>query len=123
MAESPNSVVSERPFLMPAYASIDPIIMRWVTEHHLSLFTEWGGREARFVYLSSLSGECFQISIDSPLDEQMVGVHAWYIEGPRETEPEQHWSVAVSDLNAALDEAFSTVLEWMQPSVLHDPTV
>lgn len=106
---------------MSVYASIDPIITRWVIDHQFSLFTAWAGREARFVYLSSLSGECFQISIEPPSGERVVDVHVFYIEGPREIEPEQHWSVAVSDLNSVLEEAFDTVLAWIKPSERYFP--
>jgi hypothetical protein len=100
---------------MPDYASIDPVIAQWAAEHRCSLFTEWAGCEARFVYLSSRSGECFQISIEPPSNEQ-VQVHAYYIEGPRDIEPEQRWCVGTSDLNPALEAAFDTVIEWMKPS-------
>lgn len=100
---------------MPNYASIDPIIRRWVQKHCLFLYTDSAGEEVRNVYVSSLAGECFQIWIDPPVDGR-VGLHAAYVEGPREVEPAQDWSVAISDLSTALEEAFDTVLMWMEPS-------
>lgn len=105
---------------MAGYASIDPAILRWVRKNHFSLFTQWAGREARFVYLSSQAGECYQISIEPPTD-QHVAVHAFYVEGMREIEPEQNWFVTVSDLGSTLDEAFDTVSTWMKPSEIFIP--
>src|SRR5258708_15054613 len=51
-----------------SYASIDPQIQDWIQRHTLKLFTSQGERESclRAAYVSSTSGECFQIWIDPP---------------------------------------------------------
>ena len=108
---------------MGDYASIDPIISEWVQKHSLHLSTSTrSGRNTRLVYISSESGECFQIHIAHPSDGY-VNVHIGYIEGPipYELEPEKEWCVAVSGLIATLDMVYETVLEWMKRPDLNIP--
>jgi hypothetical protein len=98
-----------------SYASIDPQILDWTRLHALKLFTLQGEREIRCVYVSSASGECFQIWIDPP-EAGQVRVYAGCVEGRREDDDAEIWRIPVSGLRAALENAFQTVTSWMVPS-------
>jgi hypothetical protein len=67
---------------MADYESIDPEIQLWAQRHLLSLFTSWADCESRYVHVSSVAGECFQISVEPPKDGQ-VALHARCIEGQK----------------------------------------
>ena len=98
-----------------SYASVDPQIQDWAQRHALKLFTSFPGREVRGAYVSSISGECFQIWIEPP-EEGQIHVYVGCVEGRREDDPDETWRSAVSDLGATLDRAFQTVTDWMAPS-------
>lgn len=103
---------------MADYASIDPAIQRWAKQHKLSIGTEWAGGESRFVYVSSVAGECFQIWVEDPTEGQ-VKLHAACIEGRMESEPQTSWLLTEADLDGALENALQTVFGWMRPSTRH----
>jgi hypothetical protein len=103
---------------MTNYASIDPEIQRWAKRHLLAVGTSSAGRESRFVYVSSIAGECFQIWVESPTEGQ-VALHAACIEGRKDSEPPTNWLVAATELEKSLENAFETVLQWMRPSTRH----
>lgn len=92
-----------------SYVRIDPQIQSWAKTHALRLDTSSAGDETRFAYVSSIAGECFQIWIEAPRDGQ-VRIHAAGIESRRDDEPPQDWCVPVSDFEAALEDAFQTVV-------------
>src|SRR6266852_915950 len=98
-----------------SYASIDPQIQDWAQIHALKLFTSQGEREIRAAYVSSVSGECFQIWIDPP-EEGQTCVYAACVVGRREDDLPETWRIAVTGLRAAIDSAFQTVTDWMAPS-------
>ena len=98
-----------------SYASVDGQIRAWAKRHALELFTSQGDRGVRAVYVSSMTGECFQIWIDPPADDQIC-VYAACIEGRREHDPPRTWRIPIADLEATLDSALQTVAGWMQPS-------
>jgi hypothetical protein len=104
-----------------SYAEINPQITHWAERHVLKLFAGGGESESRGAYVSSLAGECFQIWIETPADGR-VNLHAWCIEGRRDRAPPQDWNVAICDFEAALENAFRTVQEWMKPSERFFPT-
>jgi len=98
-----------------SYVSVDPQIQEWVRIHALNLFTSQGEREIRCVYVSSASGECFQIWIDPP-EAGQVRVHAGCVEGRREDDDAETWHIPAPGLRPALEDAFQTVTSWMAPS-------
>jgi hypothetical protein len=104
------------------YRDIDPQIRCWAERHHLALFTTFAERTARFVYVSSAAGECFQISIEDPANDQ-IRIHAWAIDGRREDASPKDWCVSVDAFDRALEEAMETVTTWMLPSERHFPDV
>ncbi len=98
-----------------SYEEVDQYIDKWAKYHLLKLKTSWNGRPARFAYVSSEAGECFQISIDAPIDDHIC-IHAFCVEGRREDHPAEDWRYPTENIAEALEEAFQTVTAWMRPS-------
>lgn len=73
-------------------------------------FLEWAGKEARFCYLSSPQGECYQISLDPPVKDQ-VRIHVRAIETLDDMEAHLEWFIPIRDLKAALGAAKATIVE------------
>jgi hypothetical protein len=90
------------------YASVDPMIEKWVGENFLVLFRAFADREARFVYVSSNDGECFQISIEPP-EGNLVTVNAWTVETLDDREMHQQWLTTVPDLQHTLQTSLEVV--------------
>ena len=93
------------------YAPIDPIVEKWVEENSLKLFRAFAERAARFVYITSSRGECFQISIQPPQDGE-AKVDAWTIETLDDREMHEEWVMPVTALYEALQNALITVRRW-----------
>jgi hypothetical protein len=91
-----------------SYAAIDQTVRDWADANVKALFTEWAGREARFCYLSSPQGECYQISIEAPENER-VRVHVRGIETLDDMEAHLEWLVPVGRLRDTLDAAKQTI--------------
>jgi hypothetical protein len=105
---------------MSGYAAIDATITMWAADHALQLCTTgFANDPARFIYVSSDAGECFQIWVEEPKDE-VVTIHAADIETHDDEELSEEWTARSDNLRAVLDEAFETVCDWMKR---HDPTV
>jgi hypothetical protein len=84
------------------------------------LGTSFGDREARFAYVSSKAGDCFQLWIEPPAYGQ-IRVHAALVDGQWLNEPAKDWHVQISELDPALEDAFATVIGWMVPSERYFP--
>ena len=99
-----------------SYAAVDHIIRDWADANVQKLFFETANVEARFCYLSSPQGECYQISIDAP-ENDLVRVHVWAVETLDDMEAHLEWFVPISQLGAALDTAKETISEclWRRP--------
>jgi len=93
-----------------SYAGVDQILRAWSAANVKELFVEWGGEEARFCYLSSPQGECYQISVDPP-ENDLVRIHVRAIETLDDMKAHLEWYVSVPDLEAALDAAKVTLVE------------
>lgn len=102
------------------YEEIDQIIKVWARRHALKLSTSWAGGECRVAYVSSKAGDCFQFWLDEPQAGQ-IGVHAAGVDGQWMKEPAKDWFVLIPELNAALEDAFATVIGWMVPSERYFP--
>jgi len=89
---------------------VDGIIEAWAEANALELQRSWADRDARFTYLSSPQGECFQIALDPP-DNENVKVHIWSIETLDDMEAHLEWFVPTSQLRVTLDIAHKTVRE------------
>lgn len=101
-----------------SYVEIDPIIAAWVERHNFTLVDHYEGnteQEFRAVYLSSPLGECCQIWIDVP-NSGVVDLHVGDIETKQDEELRQDWSVSVSELENALENAVEFVQKWFRRS-------
>jgi hypothetical protein len=102
------------------YASVDPQIRAWARRHALVLQTAFADRAARFAYVSSKAGHCFQMWIEPPAAGE-IRVHAALVDGQFLNEPAKDWQVSISEIDVALEEGFATVLGWMVPSERYFP--
>lgn len=93
-----------------SYAVIDQIIRDWADAHAMTLMLEHANAEARFCYLSSPQGECYQIAIDAP-EAAGVRVHVWAVETADDMDAHLEWVVPIARLRAALDVAKQTIVE------------
>ncbi len=93
------------------YAPVDPVIATWCNEHGLTLFTEFDGEERRFCYITGGAQECFQISVECPLDGKVM-VNAHSIETIDDAELHRVWVAEVADLQHALLSAWRQVEVW-----------
>jgi hypothetical protein len=96
-----------------SYAVIDPIINAWTEKHSLRLCTRFADRDARFIYVSSNIGECFQIAISEPKNGQVI-IDAWDIETRKDEEMHTSMTVEQSKLSDALEDMIKTVYGWMR---------
>jgi hypothetical protein len=107
---------------MSAFAEVDSKIQDWIARHSFSPpYTSWAGGEIRTVYLSSMSGECFQIWMTPPVRGRIC-ISACCVEGRRDKDEPQRWLVPVEDIDAGLENAVDTVTAWMAPSARYTPT-
>lgn len=97
--------------LQMAYTLIDPVITAWADRHALKLFSEFGGEQRRFSYVSGGPQECFQISIEPP-EEGEVSVSAWSMETIDDAELQESWRVTVDELATTLDLALAKIGAW-----------
>jgi hypothetical protein len=93
------------------YRDIDPVIDRWVEQHHLDLQTEEEG-EARFCYFSR-GNETFLVSV-SPPDKGIVRVTASAVETDDAAELDAEWAVRLGDLERTLAVAHDLIDLWHQ---------
>lgn len=98
-----------------SYSDIDSIIFQWADKHSLKLVKSWARGQTRCAYLSSVTGECFQIWIDPPRDGG-VNVHAACVTGRTESDPPVDWQTDSMHLAVTLDEAMLSVRKLMAPA-------
>jgi len=91
------------------YQKIDPIIQDWADKHKLRVYTSYQDYEVRSVDVVDQKGRKYQIWIDSPDQFGNVGVHAWDYKRRR-----KDYMVSTNDLRGCLEEAYNTVLLWIQ---------
>jgi OHCU decarboxylase len=103
-----------------SYAAIDRQIQEWAGKHALLVASSFAGAECRSVHVSSEAGDCFQIWIEPPAGSG-VGVHAEFIDGPKERDLRADWIVLPADIGPLLEEALASVFTWMEPSKRHKP--
>jgi len=71
----------------------------------------FGGREARFCYVSAGQDESYQISVEPPEGGHVV-VNLWSVETRNDEEFHRQWKVPVCDLEPALEEALAQIRSW-----------
>jgi hypothetical protein len=99
--------------VLMSYTIIDPTINAWTKKHSLCLFTSFADRDARFIYVSSNIGECFQIMISEPQDGK-VDLNARDIETHKDEEMHTSMTAEQSKLGDALEDMLKTVYGWMR---------
>jgi hypothetical protein len=102
---------SQRRKITMAYGEVDEIINEWAAAHKFTLFDEFGGLACRAVYLSSSDGECCQIWIDPPIEDEIC-LHAGDVESKDDVEMQMDWQVPVTELRLALEAAVEAVHQW-----------
>jgi hypothetical protein len=93
-----------------SYEVVDSIIDAWVLRHGFTLCREFGGRPARFIYLSR-GNECCQISIEPPVLGEVL-IHARDIETFEHEEMQMDWKIFTVELEHALENAVLAVKQW-----------
>lgn len=94
------------------YKEIDGVILQWVEDHGLTLFTHTRGHAGIFrnVYLGS-ADECCQIWIDPP-EDGIVGLHAADVESRNDEPMRADWTATVPELSSTLEHAVGHVRKW-----------
>jgi hypothetical protein len=95
------------------YSTIDHDIRDWVEAHSLTLFDTWAGEDRRFCYVSSPRGECLQISVEPPRNDEVLVVVS-DIETIDDEEVRLSWTFPVSEVRAGLDIVLSAVRDWFE---------
>lgn len=98
-----------------SFEFVDEKIRAWSNKRDLRVVDSFESREVRAFYVSSKSGECFQIWVEPPTSEGL-NVFLACIEGRRENEPPLDWRTPPRDIVSALEEAYQTLVLWMKPS-------
>lgn len=93
-----------------SYSELDDTLRKWAAENQLVMQTEFAGQDRRFLYLSSSSGETYQISVDEP-EGGAVRIHVSAVETADDMEAHLEWFVPIHQLSAALDTAKKTISE------------
>jgi hypothetical protein len=107
---------------LPRLEWIDAEFCAWAAKLQLKVSRPNEVRKSWSVHLSSIAGECFRIWIE-PAADGKIGVRADYVEGPKNPEPTQSWTIDDGELRDFLREAYRTVNEWMAPSSRYFPPV
>jgi hypothetical protein len=92
-----------------SYQNIDTIIQDWADKYKLSVYTSYQDYEVRSVDIVDEKGRKYQIWVDPPDHDGNVEVHAWDYRKRR-----RNYTTSEKDLGICLDEAYNTVLVWIQ---------
>jgi hypothetical protein len=101
---------------MMSYDNIDRSIEKWVTWHKIYLLHEECVPNRRYYYVSSQSGETFQVVIE-PEREGKVRIDAHLIESLDDKYAHFTWEVSVSQIQSALDMSLATTHAWFQRAI------
>lgn len=106
------------------YLSLDPVLQSWLPHHGLHVWKQDREWAVRIIYVVDDQGDEYSIALDPP-QGNMIGVRASRVRlydptrriktrvpSPREA---RSWSMTVDarSLDAALEEAYSTVSAWI----------
>jgi|SRR5215813_8447395 len=95
-----------------AYDDVDPILMLWLKRHGLHVFTLNRDYEVRQIEVVDDAGDRYQIGVSEPDSAGNITVFAGnYLRKKKQKRVE--YSSSVSGLECALEEAYSTVMEWV----------
>lgn len=94
---------------MVIYSDIDDIIEGWARRHSLAWMKEFGGDERRFLYISNVTGESYQISLDLVMGG--VEVNLYSVERFDKDDLHYKWSATRASLVEILDNILLKVEE------------
>jgi hypothetical protein len=91
------------------YERINDVLEAWAGRHALHLFKRYKGSEVRSVEIVSIAGERYQIWIDKPDMNGLIGIHIWDFKrrGRR-----ADFLVSIVDLNEYLENARDIAMAW-----------
>jgi hypothetical protein len=92
-----------------SYENIDPIIREWANKHKLTVYSSYQDYEVRSLDVVDEKGRKYQIWIDPPDENGSVDVHAWDYKKRR-----KDYTTSTYDLGICLEQAYNTVLLWIQ---------
>jgi len=95
------------------YSAVDDAVRNWAEANSLTLFDEWAGEAARFVYVSNASGECLQISIEPPCGD-LVRVVVTDVETIGGEEVRLEWELSAPEVRQGLDAVLGVVRNWLE---------
>jgi hypothetical protein len=89
------------------YSEIDPVLYAWAQKHGLQIFMKYQSYDVRSVFLTSNSGEPYQIWVDAPDERKEVHLHARDYTNMR-----ADIISSLHDLDGKLEEIYATVRSW-----------
>lgn len=92
-----------------SYLSIDHVIQKWAVHHGLQVYKSYKGDEVRSVEERTGPRTGFQIWIDVPTKENMVGIHVWNLRKLR-----KDLVVDVSELEEYLEQSIRIAKAWQE---------
>jgi hypothetical protein len=93
-----------------AYDQIDRTLQSWATSLNVPIFKEFGGRECRFLYLTNLKNDCYQIDIKDNGNSKFC-ISIYFIDGDSYKEGyELHIPTSIDKLSNDLHKAHTIIL-------------
>jgi len=90
-----------------SYAAIDEVLSQWAASHELHLATTYRDVEVRSIEIVDDGGGRFQLWVDPPAVNGLIGVHVWDYRKQR-----AKYEARLVDLPSCLDEALRTISLW-----------
>ena len=94
------------------YADVDKILLPWLKRHGLHVFTRHHEEEVRSIDVVDDAGERFQLWISRPDAFGMVRIFVSNYKSRRKRKSKEY-EATLSDLEPALEEAYSQIMDWV----------
>jgi hypothetical protein len=94
------------------YADVDKILLPWLKRYGLHVFTMHREDEVRSIDVVDDAGDRYQIAISPPDAFEMIQVIAANNKSRRKRKS-QEYECTLSDLERALEEAYSQIMNWV----------
>ena len=94
------------------YADVDKILLPWLKRYGLHVFTMHREDEVRSIYVVDDAGDSYQIWLSPPDECQRVRVFVGNNKRRRKKKS-QEYETSLSDLERALEEAYSQIMGWV----------
>ena len=93
------------------FASIDPTIRAWASEHKLHVYPKHRDDEIRSVDIVGRDGNKCQVWIEAPGQDGNVRVHVWDYRTVRKDR-----ATTAGELDLSLEQAYTTARKWLESS-------